>query len=269
MKRFVKFLLVFYILIGLINYESSYSIDILSMEANLLKEQLKLIGIEDKYSKNIVNYLRNLKLSKEELNKVIESGEELRTLVGDKNSITDFKADEIYNVYKKASTIANQMNLNLSYNLFEKSLSIKDKSNNKLIMEADNNEIESYIVNAKSSVSQENIDKITNIIKGDRSGEEGKQYFLNSIEVEYKDNENSKESSASDETIKQASQNDVKTSGKTSNESKKVDEIKGKDSTVNIEDEGKSSEENVLAGIIILSMAAAIATFILIIYKSR
>ena len=269
MKRFIKFFLVFYILLALIHNESSYSIDILSSEANLLKEQLKVIGIEDKYSKNIVSYLINLNISKEKLDNVIESGEEIKTLVEDKKSINDFKTNEIYNVYKKASTIANQLNLNLSYNFFEKSLSIKDKSNNTLLIEADYNEVENYIANARSFVSEESIDKIASIFKGEIQKERDNLYISDNIEIEYEKKEIAKENSSQDEAKDKDDKKIVKSNDEFNNGSKKAKEVDDKSSPTNEDNEVNLSGENTLAFIMGISLLGAMITFIMILSKVR
>lgn len=164
------FALVFTILI-LCNTKIAYAIDLESSEVKLLENQLYIIGLKDGYSKNIVNYIKNLKISEEEIKDITTSGSEIKGLIGDNTTISDFNISELYAIYNKTSNLADKLDLGISFNFLNKSITVKDKNNSNILLKANTNDIDGYIENFKSPDSENNIELLASIFKEDIVGD--------------------------------------------------------------------------------------------------
>lgn len=183
MKKISKIILFTIILSLIIQITPVNALELSTQDIKEIRNQVDITGIDSKYSDNIVNYMKNLELSKEELTLVEKTGMDLINMTYRKKSITDFSFGEIYNVYKKVSSLANQLNIGFSINFLKMSIVLRDKSNDALLLSADINEIQGFINNVKENNSAKDLvaiaDKIEANIFGNSSGFSNKVYNSN------------------------------------------------------------------------------------------
>lgn len=183
MKKISKIILSTIILSLIIQITSVNALELSTQDIKEIRKQIDITGIDSKYSDNIVNYMKNLELSKDELILVEKTGMDLINMTYRKKSITDFSFGEIYNVYKKVSSLANQLNIGFSINFLKMSIVLRDKSNDALLLSADINEIQGFMNNVKENNSAKDLvaiaDKIEANIFGNSSGFSNKVYNSN------------------------------------------------------------------------------------------
>ena len=114
------------------------------IEVKDVKEDLKEIGVEEEYRENIEKYLENLNISEEDINTLSEEAKEVIGTVQDKNSISDFSFSEILNLYKKTKNVAKDLNIDFDFSIANKSFTLKDKKNNKVLIEGSISDLENY-----------------------------------------------------------------------------------------------------------------------------
>lgn len=183
MKKISKIILSTIILSLIIQITPVNALELSTQDIKEIRKQIDITGIDSKYSDNIVNYMKNLELSKDELILVEKTGMDLINMTYRKKSITDFSFGEIYNVYKKVSSLASQLNIGFSINFLKMSLVLRDKSNDALLLSADINEIQGFMNNVKENNSSKDLvaiaDKIEANIFGNSSGFSNKVYNSN------------------------------------------------------------------------------------------
>ena len=132
------------------------ALDLSAKDINDIKYQLRIVGINSYCSDNIITYMKNLSLSREEL-LVIEK-----------------ECTEVINFYKTLSSIINNLNMGFSINIFNKSIAIKNISNGDILMKGSIKEVGGYIENVKRNNSIKDIvnilDRIEFKILGENSG---------------------------------------------------------------------------------------------------
>lgn len=183
MKKISKIILSTIILSLIIQITPVNALELSTQDIKEIRKQIDITGIDSKYSDNIVNYMKNLELSKDELILVEKTGMDLINMTYRKKSITDFSFGEIYNVYKKVSSLASQLNIGFSINFLKMSLVLRDKSNDALLLSTDINEIQGFMNNVKENNSSKDLvaiaDKIEANIFGNSSGFSNKVYNSN------------------------------------------------------------------------------------------
>ena len=105
------------------------ALDLSAKDINDIKYQLRIVGINSYCSDNIITYMKNLSLSREELLVIEKECTEVINLIHGKNFISDLSLSEMYYFYKTLSSIINNLNMGFSINIFNKSIAIKNISN--------------------------------------------------------------------------------------------------------------------------------------------
>ena len=143
-------------------------------DINDIKYQLRIVGINSYCSENIITYMKNLSLSREELLVIEKECTEVINLIHGKNFISDLSLSEMYYFYKTLSSIINNLNMGFSINIFNKSIAIKNISNGDILMKGSIKEVGGYIENVKRNNSIKDIvnilDRIEFKILGENSG---------------------------------------------------------------------------------------------------
>lgn len=123
------FLLVFNILIFNC-YGEGLSVD--------LEDSLKELGIEDEYSRNIANYIENLKISDKSLDEIISNVEEISDTVSveDKGKLD---LSDYFQVYNTSIEIADILNLDLKVDIIDRDFKVIDRSTKNTLLVGDMN----------------------------------------------------------------------------------------------------------------------------------
>lgn len=95
-------------------------------------------------SENFIEYINNLSIDKEDIENIIEKGKDLAEDIKDKTSIKEFSLPEILGIYKDATYIANNLNLNIDFSFRDGDFILKEKENNDIIFEGNINELGKY-----------------------------------------------------------------------------------------------------------------------------
>ncbi|GAA0759153.1 MULTISPECIES: hypothetical protein [Clostridium] len=95
-------------------------------------------------SENFIEYINNLSIDKEDIENIIDKGKDLAEDVKDKTSIKEFSLAEILGIYKDATYIANNLNLNIDFSFKDGNFILKEKENNDTIFEGNINELGKY-----------------------------------------------------------------------------------------------------------------------------
>ena len=150
------------------------ALDLSAKDINDIKYQLRIVGINSYCSDNIITYMKNLSLSREELLVIEKECTEVINLIHVKNFISDLSLSEMYYFYKTLSSIINNLNMGFSINIFNKSIAIKNISNGDILMKGSIKEVGGYIENVKRNNSIKDIvnilDRIEFKILGENSG---------------------------------------------------------------------------------------------------
>ena len=150
------------------------ALDLSAKDINDIKYQLRIVGINSYCSDNIITYMKNLSLSREELLVIEKECTEVINLIHGKNFISDLSLSEMYYFYKTLSSIINNLNMGFSINIFNKSIAIKNISNGDILMKGSIKEVGGYIENVKRNNSIKDIvnilDRIEFKILGENSG---------------------------------------------------------------------------------------------------
>ena len=153
------------------------------LNINDIKYQLRIVGINSYCSDNIITYMKNLSLSREELLVIEKECTEVINLIHGKNFISDLSLSEMYYFYKTLSSIINNLNMGFSINIFNKSITIKNISNGDILMKGSIKEVGGYIENVKRNNSIKDIvnilDRIEFKILGENSGFSNKVFNSN------------------------------------------------------------------------------------------
>lgn len=95
-------------------------------------------------NENFIEYINNLSIDKEDIENIIDKGKNLAEDVKDKTSIKDFSLTEILGIYKDATYIANNLNLNIDFSFKDGDFILKEKDNKDIIFEGNINELGKY-----------------------------------------------------------------------------------------------------------------------------
>lgn len=159
------------------------ALDLSAKDINDIKYQLRIVGINSYCSDNIITYMKNLSLSREELLVIEKECTEVINLIHGKNFISDLSLSEMYYFYKTLSSIINNLNMGFSINIFNKSIAIKNISNGDILMKGSIKEVGGYIENVKRNNSIKDIvnilDRIEFKILGENSGFSNKVFNSN------------------------------------------------------------------------------------------
>lgn len=116
-------------------------------EEQNLEEQLNELGIAEEYTDNIAQYINDIDITDEEYNSIIEKGESVLTVVDGKDSITDFKISELYNVYDNITSILKKLNLSMKIDFKNRQFAVVDKGTNNVLYKGHPQDIEKYYTN--------------------------------------------------------------------------------------------------------------------------
>lgn len=128
-----------------------------SEQQDRLETQLEEIGIEDVYSENIAEYVYYYVLDDEKIEEVVQRGEKIASTLENKSSLTDFKFNDLISIYNDFNFITKTLNLKLNFSLRDKSIEIKEKNDNKVLIKANLEQISSYYNNYVNDFAQEGI----------------------------------------------------------------------------------------------------------------
>lgn len=175
MKKIIRSSMVSIAIILFLNIPSIVlALDLSAKDINDIKYQLRIVGINSYCSDNIITYMKNLSLSREELLVIEKECTEVINLIHGKNFISDLSLSEMYYFYKTISSIINNLNMGFSINIFNKSIAIKNISNGDILMKGSIKEVGGYIENVKRNNSIKDIvnilDRIEFKILGENSG---------------------------------------------------------------------------------------------------
>ena len=175
MKKIIRSSMVSIAIILFLNIPSIVlALDLSAKDINDIKYQLRIVGINSYCSDNIITYMKNLSLSREELLVIEKECTEVINLIHGKNFISDLSLSEMYYFYKTLSSIINNLNMGFSINIFNKSIAIKNISNGDILMKGSIKEVGGYIENVKRNNSIKDIvnilDRIEFKILGENSG---------------------------------------------------------------------------------------------------
>lgn len=175
MKKIIRSSMVSIAIILFLNIPSIVlALDLSAKDINDIKYQLRIVGINSYCSDNIITYMKNLSLSREELLVIEKECTEVINLIHGKNFISDLSLSEMYYFYKTLSSIINNLNMGFSINIFNKSIAIKNISNGDILMKGSIKEVVGYIENVKRNNSIKDIvnilDRIEFKILGENSG---------------------------------------------------------------------------------------------------
>ena len=175
MKKIIRSSMVSIAIILFLNIPSIVlALDLSAKDINDIKYQLRIVGINSYCSDNIITYMKNLSLSREELLVIEKECTEVINLIHWKNFISDLSLSEMYYFYKTLSPIINNLNMGFSINIFNKSIAIKNISNGDILMKGSIKEVGGYIENVKRNNSIKDIvnilDRIEFKILGENSG---------------------------------------------------------------------------------------------------
>ncbi|MDU4938127.1 MAG: hypothetical protein E6X34_06700 [Clostridium sp.] len=145
MKKLIRPLMIFLILILFCDGTKAYALPLGGEDINDVEKQIRIIGINPNYSNNIITYMKNLSLSREELLVIEKDCTEVINLIHGKNFISDLSLSEMYYFYKTLSSIINNLNMGFSINIFNKSITIKNISNGDILMKGSIKEVGGYI----------------------------------------------------------------------------------------------------------------------------
>lgn len=118
---------------------------------SLIGERLESIGIQEKYSDNIISHINNLNLSKEELQKISEDIDNMILSIQNKESYNDFSFKEMINIYGEVLNIMDCLNINVDLDLDKKEVILKSKDSKLTLIKCDINEAKKYYENYKQS----------------------------------------------------------------------------------------------------------------------
>ena len=175
MKKIIRSSMVSIAIILFLNIPSIVlALDLSAKDINDIKYQLRIVGINSYCSDNIITYMKNLSLSREELLVIEKERTEVINLIHGKNFISDLSLSEMYYFYKTLSSIINNLNMSFSINIFNKSITIRNISNGDILMKGSIKEVRGYIENVKRNNSIMDIvnilDRIEFKILGENSG---------------------------------------------------------------------------------------------------
>lgn len=175
MKKIIRSSMVSIAIILFLNIPSIVlALDLSAKDINDIKYQLRIVGINSYCSDNIITYMKNFSLSREELLVIEKECTKVINLIHGKNFISDLSLSEMYYFYKTLSSIINNLNMGFSINIFNKSIAIKNISNGDILMKGSIKEVGGYIENVKRNNSIKDIvnilDRIEFKILGENSG---------------------------------------------------------------------------------------------------
>lgn len=160
-----KIFAVVFICLTFFNNRNIYAIDLSANEISILKDQLDIIGLKSSYAKNIVSYVKNLEVSEKEIEDITKSSDEIKSLIGNKKSFSDFTVNQLFTIYNKSTKVADKLDLGIAFNIINQTVTIKDKNTSNVLLKADSNDIDKYISNIKTVDSEKNINLLASIIK--------------------------------------------------------------------------------------------------------
>lgn len=199
-KLFCKLLICLILFLNLFTIKA-WCINLSSYEYDVLYNGLTDIGLDNNSINSIIKYVYRLPLSKEEGKNIRISAEELYESVSEKESLSDFGVNEMISLYKKASSIADKLNLGVSYSVGDGEIIIKDKETGNSLIKASPSEAQEYIEQIKSYEENRNIGDLSKLVKGELEqpdiilakediGDQGLSEIGNSVD-ESKNNESS------------------------------------------------------------------------------
>ena len=100
MKKLIRPLMIFLVLILFCDGTKAYALPLGGEDINDVEKQIRIIGINPNYSNNIITYMKNLSLSREELLVIEKDCTEVINLIHGKNFISDLSLSEMYYFYK-------------------------------------------------------------------------------------------------------------------------------------------------------------------------
>lgn len=118
---------------------------------NLIEEKLEIVGVPEEYSDNIINYITNLKLSKEETKDLLDEVNNVISRLKEKEDYSDFTFTELLNIYDEALNIADTLNINFDLDLSTKEVVLKDKDSKLTLIKCNIDDAKKYYENYKES----------------------------------------------------------------------------------------------------------------------
>lgn len=116
---------------------------------NLIEKKLDDIGIDNKYSMNIIEYISKLSVDYDNKEKILEDINSIIKNISNKNSYNDFKFSELLNIYSEILDIANDLNIDIEIDYLNKEIELSEKDSNLRLIRCNINDIKRYYKNYK------------------------------------------------------------------------------------------------------------------------
>ncbi|VYT67316.1 hypothetical protein [Clostridium tertium] len=146
---------------------------------------------------NLIEYINDLDISKEEIDEVVDKGREITDDVKGKENIKDYKISELLRIYKNVTAMAEGLRLDIDFSFKNGDFTLKEKSTKNPIFKGNISGIKSYFEAIKSNTDVLTLEVFSNI-----NNTEVINNFKNSIESKLEDN-NAEEEIALEDDNKQ------------------------------------------------------------------
>lgn len=118
---------------------------------NSLRDRIDKIGLEDTYEDNILEYVQDLRMDKEKLQKLEVKSKELINEFSKIKDNTNITLDNIKAMYDYLKDIGTVLNLKVDYSILKDSLTLTDNDTSTILLKANKNELFTYLQNIKSN----------------------------------------------------------------------------------------------------------------------
>lgn len=118
---------------------------------NSLRDRIDKIGLEDTYEDNILEYVQDLRMDKEKLQKLEVKSKELINEFSKIKDNTNITLDNIKAMYDYLMDIGTVLNLKVDYSILKDSLTLTDNDTSTILLKANKNELFTYLQNIKSN----------------------------------------------------------------------------------------------------------------------
>lgn len=156
MKNLLKILLTVLISIIFI-YTPVKGVELLNID----EEDLKEIGFKDEYANNIMTYLDDMSLSKEEFSNVEETVNNVINKISKEGSIDNFSISEGVSIYNDLKGALDDLGLDVDFSIWKRTFAIKDEKNNNILLKGKFNDLQKYYDNYKSLLEESTGDNVT------------------------------------------------------------------------------------------------------------
>lgn len=118
---------------------------------NSLRDRIDKIGLEDTYEDNILEYVQDLRMDKEKLQKLEVKSKELINEFSKIKDNTNITLDNIKAMYDYLKDIGTVLDLKVDYSILKDSLTLTDNDTSTILLKANKNELFTYLQNIKSN----------------------------------------------------------------------------------------------------------------------